>query len=187
MSSSRSCKECRRRKIKCDRNHPCSYCVKVDIQCIYPSVEGPSRPQQRPKTTSPAVSESATRIQVLEDQVQRLEARLAEMESRAVVSRSASSSASPSSTSSAARRAKRPASALPDTFAASGSAYRLWPQYHEIPPDMADASSARLLWQTYLTDIGKIKSGIQSLSETFVNVEFSFIRSSAEACRSAVC
>ncbi|KAK6540431.1 hypothetical protein TWF694_009226 [Orbilia ellipsospora] len=33
---SRSCMECRRRKIRCDRSLPCSYCVKVRIQCSYP-------------------------------------------------------------------------------------------------------------------------------------------------------
>lgn len=33
----RSCFECRRRKIKCDKSLPCSYCVKVKIQCSYPS------------------------------------------------------------------------------------------------------------------------------------------------------
>ncbi|KAK9235015.1 fungal-specific transcription factor domain-containing protein [Lipomyces kononenkoae] len=32
----RSCLECRRRKIKCDRSLPCSYCVKVKVQCSYP-------------------------------------------------------------------------------------------------------------------------------------------------------
>ncbi|EED22997.1 fungal specific transcription factor, putative [Talaromyces stipitatus ATCC 10500] len=31
-----SCNECRRRKIKCDRSIPCSYCVKTGIHCIYP-------------------------------------------------------------------------------------------------------------------------------------------------------
>lgn len=31
-----SCHECRRRKIKCDRSIPCSYCVKTRIQCVYP-------------------------------------------------------------------------------------------------------------------------------------------------------
>lgn len=34
----RSCLECRRRKIGCDRSHPCSYCVKVKVQCTYPEV-----------------------------------------------------------------------------------------------------------------------------------------------------
>lgn len=40
IAPGRSCLECRRRKIKCDRSHPCSYCVKVRIDCQYP----PQRP-----------------------------------------------------------------------------------------------------------------------------------------------
>lgn len=40
IAPGRSCLECRRRKIKCDRSHPCSYCVKVRIHCQYP----PPRP-----------------------------------------------------------------------------------------------------------------------------------------------
>lgn len=31
-----SCRECRRRKIKCSRSMPCSYCVKTEIECVYP-------------------------------------------------------------------------------------------------------------------------------------------------------
>lgn len=31
-----SCNECRRRKIKCDRSIPCSYCLRTRIQCVYP-------------------------------------------------------------------------------------------------------------------------------------------------------
>jgi hypothetical protein len=31
----RSCQECRRRKIKCDRGRPCSYCVKSRVDCAY--------------------------------------------------------------------------------------------------------------------------------------------------------
>lgn len=34
----RSCKECRRRKIRCDRGNPCSYCVKNRIDCVHPRV-----------------------------------------------------------------------------------------------------------------------------------------------------
>ncbi|KAL3476683.1 fungal-specific transcription factor domain-containing protein [Aspergillus californicus] len=40
IAPGRSCLECRRRKIKCDRSHPCSYCVKVRIQCKYPPRPG---------------------------------------------------------------------------------------------------------------------------------------------------
>ncbi|KAI0867288.1 hypothetical protein GGS24DRAFT_508031 [Hypoxylon argillaceum] len=33
----RSCEECRRRKVKCDRNHPCSHCVMTKGRCLYSS------------------------------------------------------------------------------------------------------------------------------------------------------
>ncbi|KAI1748286.1 fungal-specific transcription factor domain-containing protein [Xylaria castorea] len=31
----RSCEECRRRKVKCDRNNPCSQCVLTKCRCLY--------------------------------------------------------------------------------------------------------------------------------------------------------
>ncbi|KAH6867857.1 nuclear protein, partial [Thelonectria olida] len=30
-----SCNACRRRKIRCDREQPCSYCSKFRLPCIY--------------------------------------------------------------------------------------------------------------------------------------------------------
>ncbi|KAF2237244.1 hypothetical protein EV356DRAFT_511953 [Viridothelium virens] len=33
----RSCVTCRRRKVKCDKKHPCSNCVRAHIDCIYPA------------------------------------------------------------------------------------------------------------------------------------------------------
>ncbi|KAE8383635.1 hypothetical protein BDV26DRAFT_93837 [Aspergillus bertholletiae] len=36
VASGRSCLECRRRKIKCDRSLPCAYCVRTHIRCAYP-------------------------------------------------------------------------------------------------------------------------------------------------------
>lgn len=32
----RSCIACRRRKIRCNRQQPCTYCTKLRIQCVYP-------------------------------------------------------------------------------------------------------------------------------------------------------
>jgi hypothetical protein len=32
---SRSCVECRRRKIKCDRNNPCAHCTSTKTRCVY--------------------------------------------------------------------------------------------------------------------------------------------------------
>ncbi|KAJ6056809.1 uncharacterized protein N7446_007700, partial [Penicillium canescens] len=42
-STGKSCLECRRRKIKCDKALPCSYCVKVKVRCAYPPRKGVSR------------------------------------------------------------------------------------------------------------------------------------------------
>ncbi|GKZ66471.1 hypothetical protein AnigIFM60653_007753 [Aspergillus niger] len=43
IASGRSCLECSRRKIKCDRSLPCSYCVKVKAACVYPPMRRRSR------------------------------------------------------------------------------------------------------------------------------------------------
>jgi len=58
-----SCVECRRRKIKCDRNSPCAHCVLTETECTFrahrdgPAVTG--REQQLP-TPSPLTSTPAT-------------------------------------------------------------------------------------------------------------------------------
>ena len=36
MAGTRSCLECRRRKIRCDKARPCAYCVRLCLQCRYP-------------------------------------------------------------------------------------------------------------------------------------------------------
>jgi hypothetical protein len=61
----RSCLECRRRKIKCDRSFPCSYCVKVKIECTYP-------PQKAPQTATQANEADGDLL----NRVERLEAGL---------------------------------------------------------------------------------------------------------------
>ena len=47
-NAKRSCKECRRRKIRCNRALPCAYCTKINIECIYEV--------QRPSFSRPAAS-----------------------------------------------------------------------------------------------------------------------------------
>lgn len=56
----RSCIECRRRKIKCDRNDPCAHCVSARSQCTYnvyrdaPTVRNQAqRGSSRPSASSP--------------------------------------------------------------------------------------------------------------------------------------
>ncbi|KAI8960843.1 hypothetical protein F5Y11DRAFT_358202 [Daldinia sp. FL1419] len=53
-----SCLECRRRKIKCDRNEPCGHCVATKLKCIFrvyndePVSQLPLRPGMSPAGTS---------------------------------------------------------------------------------------------------------------------------------------
>ncbi|KAL4954141.1 fungal-specific transcription factor domain-containing protein [Aspergillus filifer] len=64
ITPGRSCLECRRRKIKCDRSHPCSYCVKVRVNCKYP----PDRQKHN--------GNAADRITSLEGKLKALKTRL---------------------------------------------------------------------------------------------------------------
>lgn len=41
----RSCELCRQRKVKCDRQQPCSHCTRSGQECLYPS--GPGRAPKR--------------------------------------------------------------------------------------------------------------------------------------------
>jgi hypothetical protein len=59
--NARSCVTCRRRKVKCDKKHPCSNCAKARIQCIFPS---PGRAPRKPK--KPADADLADRLRRLE-------------------------------------------------------------------------------------------------------------------------
>jgi hypothetical protein len=59
--NARSCVTCRRRKVKCDKKHPCSNCAKARIQCIFPS---PGRAPRKPK--KPADTDLADRLRRLE-------------------------------------------------------------------------------------------------------------------------
>lgn len=43
INPGRPCLECRRRKIRCDRSFPCSYCVHTRIRCVYPPTEAGKR------------------------------------------------------------------------------------------------------------------------------------------------
>ena len=57
----RSCTTCRRRKVKCDKRHPCSNCLKGGIECIFP---GPGRAPRRNK--KPPDTELMERLRRLE-------------------------------------------------------------------------------------------------------------------------
>lgn len=73
ITSGRSCLECRRRKIKCDRSLPCAYCVRTHIHCTYP----------QPKTGQDADhsvdSNLVGRVESIECKFQSLERSLAQI------------------------------------------------------------------------------------------------------------
>ena len=63
----RSCVTCRKRKVKCDKRHPCSNCNKAAIDCIFP---GPGRAPRRSR--KPPDTELLARLRRLEGVVQSL-------------------------------------------------------------------------------------------------------------------
>ncbi|KAL4972639.1 fungal-specific transcription factor domain-containing protein [Aspergillus desertorum] len=69
ITPGRACLECRRRKIKCDRSHPCSYCVKVRIGCKYPALRRAGDEH-----------DALNLVAALESKVASLEKRLVELE-----------------------------------------------------------------------------------------------------------
>ncbi|KAL9032970.1 MAG: hypothetical protein Q9214_007732, partial [Letrouitia sp. 1 TL-2023] len=63
----RSCITCRKRKVRCDKRHPCSNCNKAAIECIFP---GPGRAPRRSR--KPTDTELMARLKKLEGVVQSL-------------------------------------------------------------------------------------------------------------------
>lgn len=63
----RSCVTCRRRKVRCDKNSPCSNCVKQGIECVFP---GPGRAPRKPRKAPD--SELLSRLRRLEGVVKSL-------------------------------------------------------------------------------------------------------------------
>lgn len=65
--NARSCVTCRKRKVKCDKRHPCSNCNKAAIECLFP---GPGRAPRRSR--KPPDTELLARLRRLEGVVQSL-------------------------------------------------------------------------------------------------------------------
>ncbi|KKZ60094.1 hypothetical protein EMCG_00785 [[Emmonsia] crescens] len=63
----RSCITCRRRKVRCNKIHPCSNCNKANIDCVFP---GPGRAPRKPKNRPD--SELLARLRRLEGVVKSL-------------------------------------------------------------------------------------------------------------------
>ena len=65
--NARSCTTCRKRKVRCDKRHPCSNCNKAGAECIFP---GPGRAPRRSR--KPPDTELLARLRRLEGVVQNL-------------------------------------------------------------------------------------------------------------------
>lgn len=66
----RSCVTCRRRKVKCDKTHPCSNCTRQHIDCVFPT---PGRAPRKPrKVNDPRDVELLARLRRLEGVVKRM-------------------------------------------------------------------------------------------------------------------
>lgn len=63
----RSCTTCRKRKVRCDKRHPCANCSKANVDCIFP---GPGRAPRRSR--KPPDTELLARLRRLEGVVQSL-------------------------------------------------------------------------------------------------------------------
>lgn len=74
----RSCVTCRRRKVRCDKQMPCSNCRRASIPCIFPAPgraprqQRPRDPNAPPKTSSQREVELVKRLRKLEGIVEEL-------------------------------------------------------------------------------------------------------------------
>ncbi|TKA57841.1 hypothetical protein B0A49_11751, partial [Cryomyces minteri] len=71
----RSCVTCRKRKVRCDKLHPCNNCSKAHIECVFPS---PGRAPR--KARKPPDSELLARLRRLEGVVKSLGVRVEDSE-----------------------------------------------------------------------------------------------------------
>ena len=87
----RSCAICRRRKVRCDKQSPCSNCRRANIACVFPSTDRPPRWARRlerltdnaavsstsaPQDANPGVGKVMDRLRNLENLVKELSGQL---------------------------------------------------------------------------------------------------------------
>ncbi|KAL4925278.1 transcription factor domain-containing protein [Aspergillus undulatus] len=149
IAPGRSCLECRRRKIKCDRSHPCAYCVKVRVECTYP-------PRRASNNGNDEVT-STERIRTLESKLKAVEKRLSEIEGPPRMRTSATTTLGRGRESQqlesreALRQSSVSASASHSHSVAAKSATLLTPQPTiDLSVLYPDPSTVALLWQKYL-------------------------------------
>lgn len=65
----RSCHDCNRRKVRCDKSWPCDNCVRLGVECSYPP---PGRKPRKITKRSSNKTELISRLSHLEDQIKKL-------------------------------------------------------------------------------------------------------------------
>ena len=90
-SKLRSCVVCRNRKVRCDKQSPCSNCSRANVACVFPSIDRPPRWARRlerltnnaavsnplsPQGADPGVGRVMDRVRNLEDLVKQLRGQL---------------------------------------------------------------------------------------------------------------
>jgi hypothetical protein len=89
MINPRSCVTCRRRKVRCDKQMPCSNCRRAQIPCVFPAPgraprqPRPKDPNAPPKASSHREAELVKRLKKLEGIVEELSGQIDEPAGRA--------------------------------------------------------------------------------------------------------
>ena len=107
-SKLRSCVICRKRKVRCDKQSPCSNCSRANVACVFPSTNRPPRWARRlerltndaaasnalsPQGTDPGVGRVMDRVRNLECLVKQLRGQLKQAQAAASSAGGASSEA----------------------------------------------------------------------------------------------
>ena len=133
-SKLRSCVICRQRKVRCDKQSPCSNCRRANVACIFPSTDRPPRWARRlerltnnaaasnapaPQGTDPGVDRVMDRLRKLECLVKDLSGQLEQAHAAASSAGGSSSEVSSPGSSAQDRDAKHQRHTSPDVDTSS--------------------------------------------------------------------
>ena len=65
-----SCTHCRQRKIKCDKNYPCSPCSRSNLKCVFP--ERARHPKKKSATSKATNDELMRRLSRMEELIEKM-------------------------------------------------------------------------------------------------------------------
>jgi hypothetical protein len=79
----RSCVVCRNRKVRCDKQSPCSNCRRANIACVFPSADRPLRWARRlERRTNKAAEDASPGAEKVMDRLRNLESLVKELRSQ---------------------------------------------------------------------------------------------------------